>query len=68
MVILTIWRSQLENLTLPLLYLFGDGGDHFVEGSDYRPTSFGDHVGFGVGVDGEDVLAAHGTHPVLGGS
>lgn len=53
-------RHETQNLTLVPADLGGDGGDHFVELSDYGPTGLSDHVGFGVGVDSQDILAAHG--------
>ena len=43
-------------LTPALADFFGDGGDYFVEVADDGPVGLGDHVGFGVGVDGQDVL------------
>ena len=56
------------SLTPVLADLCGDGGDDLVEVADDGPVGFGDHVGFGVGVDGQDVLGTHGANPMLGGS
>ena len=50
------------------LDLFDDGGDHLVEITDHRPVGLGDHVCFGIDVDGEDVLARHRPDPVLDGA